>query len=101
MKFFLAWDNPFLFLGLLWAAFFGWRAVHIFIDEQAYEKKKWDWWTYQVLFNALGAFMGWVALWAVWDFGFPLATVHFVLGLIAFLGITGNLPYAVMLGKLK
>jgi len=100
MTSFFSLSNPFFGFALGWAIFFGWRAVPIFVKSEIYAKKKWDWWLYQVWFNALGAFVGWVALWSVWNLH-HLTFEYTVLVLVAFLGITGNLPYVVMLGKIK
>jgi hypothetical protein len=93
--------NIFLWLGIIWAVFFGWRSVYIFIEKEIYAKKHWDWWLYQIVFNAAGAFVGWVALYYLWKNDLhELGTKHFVALIIAFLGITGNLPYISRIGKL-
>lgn len=56
----------------------------------------WWWWS-QLVFNFLGAVIGWVMLYFLWyskisDF----KVEHFVALVIAFLGITGRLPQIVM-----
>ncbi len=51
------------------------------------------WWWYQLVFNAAGALIGWIALYFLWHADFKNPTVgHFVALAVAFLGITGNLP---------
>ncbi len=91
--------------GFISAAFFGIFAARIFVFEEIYKKKKdWKhipWWVYQFFFNATGAFIGWMVLYYLSKV--PLhefQTQHFVALIIAFVGITGNLPYLVMMGRL-
>jgi hypothetical protein len=49
---------------------------------------------FQLWFNAVGGFAGWVAVWFLWGSRFEdYAWRHLVALIIAFSGITGNLPY--------
>jgi len=94
-------SNWFLFPALVFALFFGWRAVYIFVHPDIYRIKKWDWWWYQRWFNFVGAFIGWVALSYIWKIDVSKFRIeHFVALIIAFLGITGNLPFAALIGKI-
>ena len=94
----------FLYPALGFALFFGLRAVYIFVDPKIHEKKKdkdeekngkrWERWFYQFWYNFVGAFIGWVALYYIWEIDISKFRIeHFVALIIAFLGITGNLPY--------
>jgi hypothetical protein len=99
---FFSLTNPFFYAATLWAAFFGWRAVSIFGPAQDQKAKQWDWWLYQIWFNALGAFLGWVAVWYLTCVRpSDLKVEHWLACLVAFLGVTGNLPYASLLGRVK
>jgi len=94
--------SPFLFPALGFALFFGWRSVYIFVHPDIYRIKKLDWWLYQFWFNFVGAFIGWVVVYYISktdisNFGIE----HFVALIIAFLGITGNLPYAALVGRIR
>ena len=53
------------------------------------------WWIHQPIFNFLGAFVGWAVLYWLCYSVEPrdVGIAHFVGLAIAFLGITGNLPY--------
>ena len=100
MRDFFYCSNFFMWGALIWAAFFGWRSVFIFVHKDNYKDRKWDWWFYQVFLNAVGAFVGWVALFyvcntSIYDFGVG----HLIALVISFLGITGNLPYAALIGR--
>lgn len=102
MSEFFDFSNPFLYLAIISAIFFGWRSVYIFIHPDIYRIKKWDWWLYQIWFNATGAFIGWVALYYIWKVAIHNFKVeHFIALIIAYLGITGNLPYVARLGRLS
>jgi len=98
--------SPFLYPALVFGLFFGLRAVFIFVDPKIYEKKKsndddekkegkkLDWWFYQFWFNFVGAFIGWAVVYYLWEIDISKFGIeHFVALFIAFLGITGNLPY--------
>ncbi len=94
--------SPFLFPALGFALFFGWRSVYIFVHPDIYRIKKLDWWLYQFWFNFVGAFIGWVVVYYLWKTDISKFGIeHFVALIIAFLGITGNLPYAVLIGELR
>ena len=96
-------SNPFFWIALGSAIFFGWRSVFIFVKPKEDGKygKKWDWWIYQIWFNSAGAFLGWMILWYfVEEITFkPTNIGHLAALIIAFLGITGNLPYAALVGR--
>ena len=97
---FFKFSNFFFYFGLVWAIFFGLRAVSIFVPKDTYKDKKWDWWLYQIWFNALGVFIGWIALYYIWKVGIcDFKIEHFAALIIAYLGISGNLPYAALFGK--
>jgi hypothetical protein len=94
--------NPFLWGALLFAGFFGWRSVYIFVPLSIYKEKKWDWWLFQIWFNATGAFIGWFVLYYIWNTDIRNFKVeHFLALIVAFLGITGNLPYVARLGRIS
>jgi len=102
MSEFFNFSNPFLYLAIISAMFFGWRSVPIFVSTKDSKNKKWDWWLYQIWFNALGAFIGWFVLYYIWKVAIHnLKIEHFVALIIAFLGITGNLPYAALVGRIR
>ena len=64
--------------------------------------KKWVGMIHQVWFNVLGLLIGWVAVYYLWETGISnFKTEHFVALIIAYLGITGNLPQAALLGHAK
>ncbi|KRT69646.1 MAG: hypothetical protein XU15_C0009G0006 [candidate division NC10 bacterium CSP1-5] len=91
--------------GVVSSIFFGVFSPRIFVYEKLYEEKKaWKhapWWIYQFFFNGTGAFIGWMVLYYLSKV--PLQdfeTRHFVGIVIAFIGVTGNLPYVVMMGRL-
>lgn len=74
------------------------------------KKLKYDkWYIYnQYWFNGLGAFIGWIALYILLFYRVDIDNPHkfedikwqdFILGLIAFFGITGHFPIASLLGK--
>lgn len=100
MKAFFCVSNPFLWLGVVFAVLYGWRCFSIF--DVDLEEKKLDWKIHQIIFNALGAFIGWFALYFLWNTDISHFNAgHFVALIIAFLGISGYLPYAALLGKVK
>jgi len=93
-------SNWFLFPALVFGLFFGLRAVSIFVNPDIYRIKNWDWKFYQFWFNFAGAFIGWVVVYYLWKTDISKFGIeHFVALIIAFLGITGNLPFAVLVGK--
>lgn len=99
---FFSLTNPFLYLAIVGAVFFGYRAVFIWVRPEDYKDKRWDWWVYQIWFNALGAFLGWVGVWYLSCVRpSELKVEHWLALLVAFLGVTGNLPYASLLGKIS
>lgn len=73
-----------------------------FNDEKFFVKQKWVEVTHQIWFNALGLLIGWVAAYYLWETGISnFKTEHFVALIIAYLGITGHLPQAALLGRAK
>ena len=49
---------------------------------------------FQFWFNSVGCIAGWIALLLLWNEPFGLYNWrHLVLGVVAFSGVTGNLPY--------
>jgi hypothetical protein len=49
---------------------------------------------FQFWFNAVGGFVGWIAVWFLWGSRFgDHGWKHLVAFVIAFVGITGNLPH--------
>ena len=88
-------------MALTGSAFYGWKAFEAF--EVTTTGKKWGWWVHQVWFNFLGALAGWLAAWVVVQDAWPClgsaCTASFgwsngILVCIAFVGITGHLPFA-------
>jgi hypothetical protein len=97
---FINLKNLFFYFGLIWAIFFGWRATNIF-EAKGEGEKKWDWQIYQAIFNGAGAFVGWIALYCIWNINCSNFEIkHLIILIIAFLGITGNLPYVARYGKI-
>jgi hypothetical protein len=89
-------------LSLLGSAFYGWKAFEAF--EVVTYKKKWGWWVHQVWFNFSGALVGWLATWVVVQDAWPClastctASLNWSNGVllgVAFVGVTGHLPFAV------
>lgn len=84
-------------LALIWSAIYGFGATLAAYNVDRHPTNPFNhylwWWWYQLVFNAAGAFVGWVALYFLWYADFKNPTVgHFVALAVAFLGITGNLP---------
>lgn len=96
------------------------KIIDIVKDGQLLKKEvKRDNWYFcnQYWFNGLGAFVGWVALYILLFYRIGIEINHpycywicffeniklqdFVLVLVSFFGITGYLPYAALIGKLK
>lgn len=89
-------------VSLLASVFYGWKAFEAF--DVATEKRKWGWWVHQVWFNFAGALVGWLAAWVVVQDAWPCLTsactatltwTNGILSVIAFIGVTGHLPFAV------
>jgi hypothetical protein len=86
-------DNPFLYLAIASALFFGVSSVFTFVQDEVRREQVWTWWVYQIWFNAVGAAAGWIAVYYLWNAGFnDFQWRHLAALLIAFFGITGNLP---------
>lgn len=101
MKTFFCANNPFLWIAIFFALIYGSLSVFIFVKPDIYKKQKWYWWLHQIWFNACGAFIGWFALYYVWETDINNFKIeHFVSLIVAFLGITGYLPYAALIGKI-
>ena len=99
--------DPMKFIFVLIAAagslFYGLKACEIF--GVSTEGKGWSWEVHQLWFNFIGSVAGWALLWTVGHrvhtlvTGTGLAAVPFgdlILFLVAFVGVTGHLPYATM-----
>jgi hypothetical protein len=68
-------------------------SVFTFVREDARQEQVWTWWVYQIWFNAIGAAAGWIAVYYLWNASFSeFEWKHLAAILIAFFGITGNLP---------
>jgi len=86
-------ENPFLYVAVAWALFFGVSSVFTFVQEDVRREQVWTWWVYQIWFNAVGAAIGWIAVYYLWTADFnEFQWRHLGALLIAFFGITGNLP---------
>lgn len=99
------------FAAVLHALFFGLRAVYIFSQQhgnrtwkETYNdvnselKERPDYFFYQFVFNFSGVLVGYFALYVLWsiqasNYGWE----ELIILLVAFVGITGNLPWFVML----
>jgi len=100
------WFNAsFWVVGFAFSLFLGAKAPEIFVSSKDREGKPWAWHVHQFLLNFAGSVSGWVALW------FIVRNVAFVIAahtatapqlsdaalfFLAFLGITGYLPFAVL-----
>lgn len=114
---FFTCKNLFLYVAVLWAIVYARYSARTFVtltqrerDQHRQDENRpalppltypWAWWVYQWIFNGLGAFIGWVAVYFLWtadirSFGFQ----HFVALVIAYLGITGNLPQVSIAGSI-
>ena len=99
MESFFSLKNPFLWVAIVFSAFYWWRCFSIFKVDTS--NKNWEWKLHQRLFNALGAFIGWFAAYFLWNTDLNHFNAgHFIALIIAFLGISGYLPYAALLGKI-
>jgi hypothetical protein len=100
----------FCIFALTASLFYGWKAVEIFLSlspsrtdaDLHRHKKKWSWQLHQFWLNFFGSAVGWTCLWfvivKVWaDVAcdrFPsLSWGESALALVAFLGVTGYLPF--------
>lgn len=91
IKEFFSCGNPFMWIAIVWGVAYGVGVTW------AHRRTAWDdkipWWVYQVWFNAVGAFVGWVAVYYLWSVPFDdFELKHLVALVIAYLGITGNIP---------
>lgn len=111
---FCAWaSNSGWFMWMFWAVafafslFFGLNAVPILASHENTKGRPRAWWIYQFWFNFVGSISGWMALAAIvrnlclvvdaskpFTPGWSDAALFF----LAFIGITGHLPFAVMSG---
>jgi hypothetical protein len=102
-------------VALVASALSGWKAAEIFLplippntrqeDDLEEHKKRWPWKVHQFWLNFVGSATGWVCLWfvivKVWPYLSSDAEPSFgwgyaALALVAFLGVTGYLPYTLM-----
>lgn len=109
-KFFDCSTTPriFFFIALAWALIFGWYGYVLIRADQERQPREvpWNVWyarhrcvylLYQTLFNAVGGFVGWVAVYFLWEVPFEnYGWRHFITAIVAFTGVTGNLPYLSM-----
>ena len=52
---------------------------------------------FQLWFNAVGGIVGWMAVWFLWQSPFEeYGWTHLVVFIVAFVGVTGNLPFLSM-----
>jgi hypothetical protein len=100
----------FAVLGLCFSAFYAWKAVDIFVDtEQPFIKQKmtlWPWRYHQRWVNFMGSAVGWCAAYyyiflKLPHSGFAFKIEDTILILIALLGMSGFLPYALSKVSLK
>src|SRR4030042_4723054 len=93
----------FWILAVLASAFYGCKAVEIFLPQK--EKQKKSWWVHQFWLNFLGAFVGWLALGLLLRkfsnciFSECVITPNAwdaVASVTAFIGLTGYLPGSVV-----
>ncbi len=88
------------------SALYGWKAVEIFTDVPSQRSRPpAAWWWHQRWLNFLGSLVGWVALWILGRKLVPcvagrcnpgLEGSYALLGFLAFVGVTGYLPYGVV-----
>ena len=94
-------NNPFLYVGLFLAFFWGIRCLFVFVKEEERKKMSFSEKLHQFFLNGVGAFTGAVALSSVWDIPMVKRGIdHSLVLMIAFLGVTGHLPYATLIGRL-
>jgi hypothetical protein len=87
-------------IALVASFFYGWKcfeALEVGVD---WKKKTWAWRLHQRWFNFSGSLVGWGALWIVFRkvcvYPSPVRWFDVVLMAVAFVGITGHLPFATM-----
>ena len=97
----------FWFVAIVASGLLGWKAVEIFTEVPKKKKEEQpppSWWWQQRWFNFLGSLVGWAALWVLtrryWTYilGGPAIDPNLwdlLAGFIAFVGVTGYLPYTV------
>jgi len=103
----LTFNCIFWFIALVASGLLGWKAVEIFTDVAKKEKKEQpppSWWWQQRWFNFLGSIVGWAALRVLirryWTYILGGCAAdpnlwNLLAGFIAFVGVTGYLPYTV------
>ena len=92
MKEFFSCGNPFMWIAIVCAVFYG-VGVTWAHRCSVWQQAKIVWWIYQVWFNALGTFIGWIAVCYLWSVPFKeFELKHLIALVVAYLGITGNLP---------
>ena len=92
----------FTVIGLAFSFFYGWKAFDIFRIEGKDMPPALKF--HQFWLNFLGSIVGWLMLWvALRRLGFviaspdhPLKVSDFILLLVAFIGVTGYLPFAIL-----
>ena len=97
----------FIIIALLLSLFHGIMATKIFVPELARKDKHWSWWVHQFWLNFCGSIAGFAALWfiirkIVAILPTPASAApqwsDAALFFLAFLGVTGYLPFAIMTG---
>lgn len=102
------WNIPYAIIAVALSLFYGWKAVKIFKANKSdddVEKLDWSWKLHQSWLNFAGSIVGWLVLWVMFQkflgcisdgctvvFG----AWDFIGYLIAFIGVTGYLPAAVV-----
>jgi hypothetical protein len=118
MAVFFDWKNPFLYVAVIWAFVYARYSVRTYVtlEQRSRDQARRDnrlpdlppvtyplaWWVYQWIFNGLGSFIGWMAAYfLLWNTDLhKLGFEHFVALIIAYLGITGNLPQVSIAGSI-
>ena len=89
--------SPFVWFGIVWFMIYGSKCFEIhFLKEESEKLKKNNilFFYNQIWFNGLGSFMGWIAIYYLWNVNQKDLNIgHLVVLLIGYLGITGNLPF--------
>jgi hypothetical protein len=97
---FFRMGNPFLWLGVVWSAYFFIWAPWIYVAkfDPLAARAHWARVLYMRMLPGYGAVTGWIAVGYLWtvDWTDP-QWEHLVIGAVAFLGITGNIPPVIML----
>jgi len=89
-------EKIFWVLAVAWSIFYGYLAFEIHPESNKHIGNIIYKYT-QYFVNGLGAFLGWIALYFLlklnWDDASKFGLQHLILSYVAFVGITGNLPF--------